>query len=330
GGGNGKTSKPTRFRRRLHGDSCDDSLYEVCKESESNTNDEYVLVGSSYGNTDYGNDVIPSKVTIGVDNATSNQNCSFTFVMSQVVADSTCIFGSSNEFTAVNTHTPTSHVDAVVIFGVSVMSFEELNALVNKLEADDYEFKGMHIDEQNAVIGEINILWEKYLATGFSNPINTDGPGPGQSVTIPKKVSFAEAVGASTKMDHATNTHNVKGDNTIPSHDTPIIQSTSIQEPVLDLRAAGGVASTLNEGSTNNMHADPIVQSISSQCKPSSYVVAAGGTLPKPTTTGGISKPNFHLLYPDNLYEGVNVSIPRKVVETVSTRYANTLYGYFI
>ncbi|GJU33083.1 zinc knuckle CX2CX4HX4C containing protein [Tanacetum coccineum] len=29
-------------------------------------------------------------------------------------------------------------------------------------------------------------------------------------------------------------------------------------------------------------------------------------------------------------YIGTNVSIPRKVVETVSTRFANTLYGYFI
>nr|GEU39347.1 hypothetical protein [Tanacetum cinerariifolium] len=223
GKGNGKMSKPTWFSRLLHGDSCDDSSSEVCKESKSNTNDEFVLAGSSCGNTNYGNYVIPSK---------------------------------------------------------------ELNAIVNKLEASYCEFEGMHIDEQNAIIGEINILWDKYLASGFSNPINTDGPGPDQSVTILKKISFSEAVGASTKMDLAANTHNAKGDNTILSHDTPIVQLASIQEPILDLKAAD---------------------------KPNSYVyagVAGVSAKDQPKVT-----PNFHPLVADPMFNCVNISIPRKVVK---------------
>ncbi|GJR91891.1 zinc knuckle CX2CX4HX4C containing protein [Tanacetum coccineum] len=38
----------------------------------------------------------------------------------------------------------------------------------------------------------------------------------------------------------------------------------------------------------------------------------------------------FCSLSSDNLCECANVSIPRKIVETVSSRLANTLYGYFI
>ncbi|GKB94251.1 zinc knuckle CX2CX4HX4C containing protein [Tanacetum coccineum] len=79
-----------------------------------------------------------------------------------------------------------------------------------------------------------------------------------------------------------------------------------------------------------------IVQCVSIQEKPSSYVVTAGGSLPKPCAVGGStlkpskSKANFRLLFSKNLCEGVNVSILRKTVQTVSTRFANTLYGYFI
>ncbi|GKB60692.1 hypothetical protein Tco_0916878 [Tanacetum coccineum] len=66
-----------------------------------------------------------------------------------------------------------------------------------------------------------------------------------------------------------------------------------------------------------------IVQSISIQDNPSSYIAAAGGPRPKPSITGwskldpSISNANFRSLFLKNLCEGVNVSIPRKVVKTV-------------
>ncbi|GJU63196.1 zinc knuckle CX2CX4HX4C containing protein [Tanacetum coccineum] len=41
-------------------------------------------------------------------------------------------------------------------------------------------------------------------------------------------------------------------------------------------------------------------------------------------------KANFRSLCLENLCDGAKFSIPRKVVETVSTRFDNTLYGYFI
>ncbi|GJR44358.1 zinc knuckle CX2CX4HX4C containing protein [Tanacetum coccineum] len=94
---------------------------------------------------------------------------------------------------------------------------------------------------------------------------------------------------------------------------TTIASDTSSEEPI---RVTPGMVS----------HIDDIVQSVSIQDKPSSYVGAAGGLTPEPSKT----KVNFRSLYSENLCEGVDYSIPRKVVETVSTRFANTLYGYFI
>ncbi|GJW16427.1 zinc knuckle CX2CX4HX4C containing protein [Tanacetum coccineum] len=39
---------------------------------------------------------------------------------------------------------------------------------------------------------------------------------------------------------------------------------------------------------------------------------------------------NFHPLVVDPVFDGVNISIPHKVVKNVSTRFEHTLYGYFI
>ncbi|GJW61789.1 hypothetical protein Tco_0111124 [Tanacetum coccineum] len=78
--------------------------------------------------------------------------------------------------------------------------------------------------------------------------------------------------------------------------------------------------------------ADSFAKTVSIQDKPGSYIAAAGGSRPKPSAAGGskldpsISKAKFRSLFSENLCEGVYVSIPRKVVEAVSIRFANTFY----
>ncbi|GJR65500.1 zinc knuckle CX2CX4HX4C containing protein [Tanacetum coccineum] len=70
---------------------------------------------------------------------------------------------------------------------------------------------------------------------------------------------------------------------------------------------------------------DPIVQSVDIN-KSTSYAGVAGGSAKdKPNVTS-----NFRTLVADPKFDGVNISIPRKVVENVSTRFEHTLYGYFI
>ncbi|GJT24391.1 zinc knuckle CX2CX4HX4C containing protein [Tanacetum coccineum] len=69
----------------------------------------------------------------------------------------------------------------------------------------------------------------------------------------------------------------------------------------------------------------PIVKSVSFT-KPVSYVEAAGASLSKPSTGKG----NFHHLVSDNVFDWVQLSIPMNVVQMVSNRLENTIYGYFI
>nr|GEX52137.1 copia protein [Tanacetum cinerariifolium] len=83
-------------------------------------------------------------------------------------------------------------------------------------------------------------------------------------------------------------------------------------------------ASGTSNDDTLHANDSSIVQSVIIQDKPRSYVGVAGVSKPKPSK----SKANFQSLSSENFCEGANFSIPRNVVETVSTRFANTLYGY--
>ncbi|GJW24447.1 zinc knuckle CX2CX4HX4C containing protein [Tanacetum coccineum] len=70
----------------------------------------------------------------------------------------------------------------------------------------------------------------------------------------------------------------------------------------------------------------PIVQSVDIHTKSSSYAGAAGASIKDQPKV----RSNFRPLVADPVFDGVNISIPRKVVKTVSTRFEHTLYGYFI
>ncbi|GJR42461.1 zinc knuckle CX2CX4HX4C containing protein [Tanacetum coccineum] len=71
---------------------------------------------------------------------------------------------------------------------------------------------------------------------------------------------------------------------------------------------------------------DPIIQSVDINTKSTSYVGVAGTSAKDQPKVNS----NFHTLVADPVYDGVNISISRKVVEKVSTRFEHTLYGYFI
>ncbi|GJZ45304.1 zinc knuckle CX2CX4HX4C containing protein [Tanacetum coccineum] len=71
---------------------------------------------------------------------------------------------------------------------------------------------------------------------------------------------------------------------------------------------------------------DPIVQSVDINTKSTLYAGAAGAsTMAQPQVNS-----NFRPLVVDPVFNGVNISIPRKVVEKVGARLEHTLYGYFI
>ncbi|GJS13016.1 zinc knuckle CX2CX4HX4C containing protein [Tanacetum coccineum] len=71
---------------------------------------------------------------------------------------------------------------------------------------------------------------------------------------------------------------------------------------------------------------DLIVQSVDINIKSTSYAGATGAS----TNEQPYVSSNFHSLVADPVFNDVNVSIPCKVVEKVSTSLEHTLYGYFI
>ncbi|GJX38733.1 zinc knuckle CX2CX4HX4C containing protein [Tanacetum coccineum] len=76
----------------------------------------------------------------------------------------------------------------------------------------------------------------------------------------------------------------------------------------------------------STMPNDPIVQSVDINTKSTSYAGAAGASAKDQPKVNS----NFRHLVADPVFYGVNISISRKVVEKVSTRFEHTLYGYFI
>nr|GEY75038.1 hypothetical protein [Tanacetum cinerariifolium] len=94
-----------------------------------------------------------------------------------------------------------------------------------------------------------------------------------------------------------------------------------------NLSVASNVGNTTMDTSNDDtLHVDPIVQYVIIQDKPRSYVGVVDASKLEPSK----SKANFRSLSFENLCEGAKLSLPRKVVETVTTRFANTLYGHII
>ncbi|GJY36059.1 putative reverse transcriptase domain-containing protein [Tanacetum coccineum] len=70
----------------------------------------------------------------------------------------------------------------------------------------------------------------------------------------------------------------------------------------------------------------PIVKSVDINAKPTFYAGATSACTKDQTKV----EANFRSLVADKVFDGVNIFIPRKVVEKVSVRFEYTLYGYFI
>ncbi|GKA05989.1 zinc knuckle CX2CX4HX4C containing protein [Tanacetum coccineum] len=69
-----------------------------------------------------------------------------------------------------------------------------------------------------------------------------------------------------------------------------------------------------------------IVQAVDIDTMSTSYARAAGASAKDQPKVNS----NFRPLVADTVFDGVNISIPCKVVKKVSTRFEHTLYGYFI
>ncbi|GJU69571.1 zinc knuckle CX2CX4HX4C containing protein [Tanacetum coccineum] len=104
------------------------------------------------------------------------------------------------------------------------------------------------------------------------------------------------------------------------------IQANNINADVIPCKVSH-VDDTINLNVDESIiPSDPIVQSVDINTKSTSYAGAAGASAKDQPKVNS----NFRTLVADPVFDGVNISIPRKVVEKVSTRFEHTLYGYFI
>ncbi|GJR79999.1 zinc knuckle CX2CX4HX4C containing protein [Tanacetum coccineum] len=84
-------------------------------------------------------------------------------------------------------------------------------------------------------------------------------------------------------------------------------------------------------GEHNDLHNEPssdspFVKSVDINIHPTSYAGATGVSNSEQLK----SMVNFHPMVAEKVFDSVNIYIPQKVVEKVSGRFENTLYGYFI
>ncbi|GKB08533.1 zinc knuckle CX2CX4HX4C containing protein [Tanacetum coccineum] len=101
-------------------------------------------------------------------------------------------------------------------------------------------------------------------------------------------------------------------------HDELLAGMTN-DDRVETLDALGTICNSIRAG-------NPIVQFVDINTKSTSYAGAAGASdKDQPRVCS-----NFRSLVANLVFNGVNIFIPRKVVEKVSTHFEHTLYGYFI
>ncbi|GJW31884.1 zinc knuckle CX2CX4HX4C containing protein [Tanacetum coccineum] len=104
------------------------------------------------------------------------------------------------------------------------------------------------------------------------------------------------------------------------------IQANNINADVIPCKVSHVDDSINLNVDESTIPSDPIVQSVDINTKSTSYAGAAGASAKDQPKVNS----NFRTLVADPVFDGVNISIPRKVVEKVSTRFEHTLYGYFI
>ncbi|GJW79880.1 zinc knuckle CX2CX4HX4C containing protein [Tanacetum coccineum] len=195
-----------------------------------------------------------------------------------------------------------SNVDAAAIFRVSLTTAGDLEVLIKDIDA------GKYVEAQSALKlpndGLICIIDD--VAALFGAPLNS----PKEIDEFTKDLEVGKYA-LWSKLTKKTRSGII--DIICNRWDTLLNMQKSA--PTVDNSMSGKASPS-----------DRIVQYVDINTKSTSYARAAGAsTKDQPTTNS-----NFRPLLVDPVFGGVNISIPRKVIEKVSTRFEHTLYGYFI
>ncbi|GKA82981.1 hypothetical protein Tco_0789729, partial [Tanacetum coccineum] len=214
---------------------------------------------------------------------------------------------------------------AICGHGGPLKTFEDIDDLTKGIELGKYEvWLGMTSDKRKEVTDTLFAMWD------VVNPISSK-PNSYANVTSGASVVINKHDATSIKPPIKLTKPVVILGVSIASKEELIRLVNKIELSALDdvisglttaeHQAAHALVLELARGfqpirDTPSMvsHIDDIVKSVSIQDKPSSYVGAAGGSTPEPSK----AKANFRSMSSENLCEGIDISIPRKVVETIN------------
>ncbi|GJW35321.1 zinc knuckle CX2CX4HX4C containing protein [Tanacetum coccineum] len=216
----------------------------------------------------------------------------------------------------------------------------------NNVSHVQVEYEGLNIDESagytsaTASHGEFTQPIASTMnpsSFGDLNNPNSDGSSPLVSrATIinmpprgPNDIDVAATFGV--PLITVGDMSNLINDIETGKHDELLFGMTN-DDRMETMDALGIICKSIQADNTNTnvtpykvSHVDPTDQSVDVP-KSTSYVEAASAhSKDQPEVNS-----NFCPLVAEPVFEGVNISIPRKMVEKVSTRFEHTLYGYFI
>ncbi|GJV26603.1 hypothetical protein Tco_1379298 [Tanacetum coccineum] len=193
-----------------------------------------------------------------------------------------------------------SNVDVAAIFRVSFTTVGDLEVLIKDIYAGIHEevLSGMTNDKRKVVIKALGAMCELIETQRASNL-----PNDGLIYSIDDVAAlFGLPLNSPKEIDEFTK-------------DLETLLNMQKSTPIGDDR--------LFDKATPS---DPVVQSVDINTKSTSYVGAAGASVKDQPTANF----NFRPLVANHVFDGVNISIPRKVIKKFSTQFEHTLYGYFI
>ncbi|GJU91970.1 hypothetical protein Tco_1304393 [Tanacetum coccineum] len=162
--------------------------------------------------------------------------------------------------------------------------------------------------------------------------VSTSSPlvSPSTTINVPRELNSIDVAATfGVPLTTVGDLHKLINDIKAGKHEELLSGKTN-DDRMETLDALGSICNSI-QANCNNLPSkafpsDPIMQLVDINTKSTSYVGAAGAsTMAQPQVNS-----NFRPLVADPVFNGINISIPRKVVKKVGARLEHTLYGYFI
>nr|GEV35973.1 zinc knuckle CX2CX4HX4C [Tanacetum cinerariifolium] len=208
--------------------------------------------------------------------------------------------------------------------------FKEVKSRKKKKGADSRSFGGLRLNKPNS-----KVIWQQKKSLTTANPfdvLNGNGDDMGESETQPKVSDHVNSVLNKIKdasKPSSSNSGYGDGNKDMNVRSPPVLkkwdvinESDTTDDEAVSTSVGGGNQLEDEDSDFYDRYKDQVVD-LHGALK--EYRAVGASTKDQPKVNS-----NFRPLVVDPVFDGVNISIPRKVVEKVSTRLEHTLYGYFI